>query len=165
MPLFRSSRPLRVRVSVGIESCFMPSHGQGMRDVKGTFCMFFLVRMVFWFSLVLLFLPIDIGTPEGSPTASPLQTLLAAREAVGDLAGLCERKPDVCETGKAALQTIGVRAREGARIALEMLDGGSGTADPASITGGVPGAEQQVPAAERHVSAGEQKMPAAAQQE
>ena len=52
----------------------------------------------------------------------PLQALMAAREAVGDIAGICERKPDVCETGKSALHTIGVRAKASAKIAYEMLD-------------------------------------------
>ena len=52
----------------------------------------------------------------------PLRALMAAREAVGDIAGICERKPDVCETGKSALHTIGVRAKASAKIAYEMLD-------------------------------------------
>ena len=52
----------------------------------------------------------------------PLKALMTAREAVGDIAGICERKPDVCETGKSALHTIGVRAKASAKIAYEMLD-------------------------------------------
>lgn len=163
MLLFRSSRPLGVRVSVCIESGFMPGQGAAC-SMQRDFCMFFLIRMVFWFSLVLLVLPINIGTSEDSPSASPLQTFFAAREAIVDVAGICERKPDVCEIGKAALQTIGARAREGVRIALEMLDDGSGTADPTSITGSVPGTAQQVQAVERHVSAGEQAASQFAQQ-
>jgi hypothetical protein len=81
----------------------------------------FLIRTAFWFSLVLLVLPLGTG-PNGENSVSPLQAIFAAREAVGDLAGICERKPDVCETGKAAMQTIGVRARESARIAYQALD-------------------------------------------
>ncbi|WP_292127715.1 DUF5330 domain-containing protein, partial [Mesorhizobium sp.] len=50
------------------------------------------------------------------------QALFAAREAVGDIAGICERKPDVCETGKSAMHTITVRAKETAKIAAAMLD-------------------------------------------
>jgi hypothetical protein len=85
--------------------------------------MFFLIRMAFWFSLVLLVLPLDPATEGGrADTVSPVQAFFAAREAVDDVAGICERKPDVCETGKAAMHTIGVRAREGARIAYQMLD-------------------------------------------
>lgn len=85
--------------------------------------MFFLLRAAFWFSLVLLVLPFGIGSDEqGSASVNPIQALLAARDAVGDIAGMCERKPDVCETGKAAMHTIGVRAKETARIAADMLD-------------------------------------------
>jgi hypothetical protein len=39
--------------------------------------------------------------------------LSAAQEAVGDLAGICERKPEVCETGKKAVHNYG--ACEGKR--------------------------------------------------
>jgi hypothetical protein len=83
--------------------------------------MFFLIRMAFWFSLVLLALPLD---PQGSNGASvsPIQAFFAAQQAVDDVSGICDRKPDVCEVGKAAMQTIGVRARETARIAYEMLE-------------------------------------------
>jgi len=97
----------------------------------------FLIRTAFWFSLVLLVLPLGTG-PNGENSVSPLQAIFAAREAVGDLAGICERKPDVCETGKAAMQTIGVRARESARIAYQALDEQFGQPDTATQTGSVP---------------------------
>jgi hypothetical protein len=80
----------------------------------------FLIRMAFWFSLVLLALPLDTGT--NGQSVSPIQAFFAAREAVDDVSGICERKPDVCEVGKAAMQTIGARARETARIAYGMLE-------------------------------------------
>ncbi len=83
----------------------------------------FLIRMAFWFSLVLLALPLGVGPGEdGQQSVGPIQALFAAREAVGDIAGLCERKPDVCETGKSAMYTITVRAKETARIAAAMID-------------------------------------------
>lgn len=83
----------------------------------------FLIRMAFWFSLVLLALPLNVGSDEaGHESVGPIQALFAAREAVGDIAGICERKPDVCETGKSAMHTIGARARETAKIAAAMMD-------------------------------------------
>lgn len=83
----------------------------------------FLIRMAFWFSLVLLALPLGVGPDEnGHEAVGPIQALFAAREAVGDIAGICERKPDVCETGKSAMHTITVRAKETAKIAAAMLD-------------------------------------------
>jgi hypothetical protein len=93
----------------------------------------FLIRMAFWFSLVLLALPLGVGPGEdGQQSVGPIQALFAAREAVGDIAGLCERKPDVCETGKSAMYTISVRAKETARIAAAMInDNQSGQSGPA----------------------------------
>ena len=113
--------------------------------------MFFLIRMAFWFSLVLLALPLDIGTdPKNGESVSPIQAFFAAREAVVDVAAICERKPDACETGKAALQTIGARARESARIAYGMLDEETGALDAATTTGGIPAKSPAaaIPAAE-----------------
>lgn len=108
--------------------------------------MFFLVRTAFWFSLVLLVLPLDAGRAPGSPPpVSPLAAMSAAREAIGDVAGLCERKPDVCVTGKAAFEIIGSRAREGARIAYELLDENFGETD-ATSTGSVPAKPEPRPA-------------------
>ncbi|RWM05586.1 MAG: hypothetical protein E5X80_23735 [Mesorhizobium sp.] len=83
----------------------------------------FLIRMAFWFSLVLLALPLSIGPDaDGREAVGPIQALFAAREAVGDIAGICERKPDVCETGKSAMHTITIRAKETAKMAAAMLD-------------------------------------------
>ena len=83
----------------------------------------FLLRMAFWFSLVLLALPLGVGSDEdGHQSVGPIQALFAAREAVGDIAGICERKPDVCETGKSAMYTITARAKETAKIAAAMLN-------------------------------------------
>ncbi|MDW6021070.1 DUF5330 domain-containing protein [Mesorhizobium sp. BAC0120] len=81
--------------------------------------MWFLIRAAFWFSLVLLMLP--FGSDENGNQVSPLQALLAARAAVDDFSGICERKPEVCDTGKAALHTIGVRAKASAKLAYDML--------------------------------------------
>ncbi len=98
----------------------------------------FLIRMAFWFSLVLLVLPLDPEGADGATTSvSPFEALFAAREAVGDVAGICERKPGVCETGKAAMHTITVRARESARIALEMIDEGEPEKPSVETTGSV----------------------------
>ncbi|ETA72054.1 MULTISPECIES: DUF5330 domain-containing protein [Mesorhizobium] len=98
--------------------------------------MFFLIRMAFWFSLVLLALPLSVGSDEPE-SVGPIQALFAARDAVGDIAGICERKPDVCETGKSAMHTITARAKETAKIAAAMLDDKSASPDTSTMTGSV----------------------------
>lgn len=105
----------------------------------------FLIRCAFWFSLVLLIIP--FGGQGTSDPVGPVQALSAAREAVGDISGICERKPDVCVTGKAAIHTIGVRAREASRIAFELLDDKFGEPD-ATTTGTVAPAQTAAPQAE-----------------
>ena len=100
--------------------------GQGVpgdRNAPGTkgVAMGFLIRSAFWLSLVLLVIPIG-GNDEEKPTVGAIEAFFAAQAVVGDVAGLCERNPQACEVGKSALHTIGVRARESARIAYDMLD-------------------------------------------
>ena len=99
----------------------------------------FLIRMAFWFSLVLLVLPLDTGA--NGDSVSPIQAFFAAREAVDDVSGICERKPGVCEVGIAAMQTIGARARETARIAYQMFEE-NGEPAPADEVGSLIASEQ-----------------------
>jgi hypothetical protein len=117
----------------------------------------FLLRTAFWFSLVLLVIPFDVGGGDAAgERVGPIETFFAAREAVSDLSGLCERKPEVCEVGKSALNTVGLRAREAARIAYQMLDENfaetAASTDTSTLTGGIErlieDADKVVPAAE-----------------
>lgn len=82
----------------------------------------FLIKSAFWLSLVLLVIPFGGNDGEGQPTIGAVEAFFAARAVVDDMSGLCERRPEACEVGRSALHTIGVRAREGARIAYGMLD-------------------------------------------
>jgi hypothetical protein len=94
----------------------------------------FLIRLGFWFSLVLLILPLGTGKDDGdAPSVGPLQAFFAARDAVGDVAGICEREPGVCEVGKAALQTIGARAR----VAYQFIDEQFAEPDQSLATGSI----------------------------
>jgi hypothetical protein len=97
----------------------------------------FLIRTAFWFSLVLLMLPFGGESDSGGAQVGPLQALMAARAAVDDFSGICQRKPEVCETGKAALHTIGVRAKASAKYAYEMLDEPTDELDATIKTGTV----------------------------
>lgn len=101
----------------------------------------FLLRVAFWFSLVLLAIPMPRDAGGGPPPVGALEALGAAREAIDDVSGLCARRPEVCETGRAAVLGLGVRAREGARIAYELLDERVGEPDASLPTGTVPARE------------------------
>ena len=84
-------------------------------DVMG-----FIIRSIFWLSLVLLLLPIGGTGGQDSaetPQVGALQALGAAREAITDMIGICERKPEVCATGRAALTRAGEARRQVARSA------------------------------------------------
>ena len=87
----------------------------------------FLIRTAFWFSLVLLALPLGGAADRADQQqVNAIEALIAAGEAVTDIAGMCDRKPEVCETGRSAISTIGVRAREVSRIAYETFDKNDG---------------------------------------
>lgn len=86
--------------------------------------MFFLLRVVFWLSVVILFLP---GDPDGNaPRVGLFQALGAARATVADLAGFCGRNPEVCDTGHSVVEVMGDKARYGVRQLRDYLDGEDG---------------------------------------
>jgi hypothetical protein len=85
--------------------------------------MFFLIRFAirfcFWMTVVSLFMP-SLSGEKGGP--SPLQALLAAQDTISDLSDFCTRRPQACETGKAAFSNAGARAGEAAKAGYEYLD-------------------------------------------
>lgn len=108
--------------------------------------MWFLIKGSFWFSLVLIALPLfDPGSREALEDAPPLevgQSVAAAVEAFEDIKQICERKPDVCETGSETFAALGKRAREGARIAYQFLDKQFADDAPADlVTGSLPASD------------------------
>lgn len=104
--------------------------------------MFFIIRSAFWLSLVLLLVPFGGTGMNDEDTVGPLEAFIAARGAIGDISGMCERKPEVCEIGKSAIHTIGVRAREGARMAMAAIEEKDAVeADAELTTGSVPASE------------------------
>lgn len=97
----------------------------------------FLIKVAFWLGLVLVLIPYDDGSGLHGEPVGPMQVLHTAGEIAGDFAGLCERKPDTCQSGRAILRAVGVRAREGARIAYEALDSKLAEEDDKLATGSV----------------------------
>lgn len=86
----------------------------------------FVVRAVFWLTLVAMLVPEvphdDARPPGGGPQerVGLLDTVMAGKAAVADLAGFCDRNPDAC-------RTAGIAAREltdGVIRLVEKLIGG-----------------------------------------
>lgn len=88
--------------------------------------MWFLIRGAFWFSLVLVMLPIfdqDATDRLSQEQGVELTDALGAAAGVISYASdLCAQKPDVCVKGAETFSTLGSRAREGARVAYTYLD-------------------------------------------
>ncbi|WP_421724276.1 DUF5330 domain-containing protein [Bauldia sp.] len=80
----------------------------------------FLIRIVFWLSIVVLLMPANPETGE-APRVTVMNAMLAARATVTDLSGFCERNPDVCVTGRAAAEVFAEKAENGARMIYRYL--------------------------------------------
>jgi hypothetical protein len=97
--------------------------------------MWFLIRGMFWFSLVLVMLPIF---DEGASNRLKAEKGVELTDALGAAAGaltyvgsMCSQKPDVCVKGAETFSVLGSRAREGAYVAYSYLDGQFGGEKPA----------------------------------
>ncbi|MEP7457002.1 DUF5330 domain-containing protein [Phyllobacterium sp. SB3] len=98
--------------------------------------MFFLIRFAikfcFWMAVVSIFMP-SLSDEKGGP--STIDALIAAQDTISDLSDFCTRKPQACETGKAAFANAGARAGEAAKAGYEYLDSqlGKKSDDPNSL--------------------------------
>ena len=85
--------------------------------------MFFLLRVAFWLSIVVLLLPApaDKRADPNKPQVSTLETLGAAKTALEDARGFCSRKPEACVTGSHALSAFGQKAQHGAKMLYDFI--------------------------------------------
>lgn len=83
--------------------------------------MFFLLRVAFWLSIVVVLLPSGTGTQPNAPTVSTFEAIGAAQAALKDVRGFCQREPDACVIGSQALNVFGQKAQNGAKMLYEML--------------------------------------------
>jgi hypothetical protein len=84
--------------------------------------MFFLLRVAFWLSVVVILLPsAPTSRNESGRQVGAVEALGAAQAAVEDARGFCSRRPDACETGSQAFHTFGQKAQNGAKILYEFL--------------------------------------------
>ncbi|SCW30032.1 hypothetical protein SAMN02927900_00367 [Rhizobium mongolense subsp. loessense] len=88
--------------------------------------MWFLIKGSFWFGLVLVLLPLFSSESStrlaNDPQIQFFDAFTAASGAYDYLTGMCNEKPEVCAKGAETLTALGYRAREGARVAYELLD-------------------------------------------
>lgn len=75
----------------------------------------FLIRAAFWLSLVIMLIPADPDSGQEAPRVSAMQAFFAAKATVADMSGFCDRNPDVCTTGGAAIKIFAEKARIGAQ--------------------------------------------------
>ena len=89
--------------------------------------MFFLLRVAFWLSLVILLIPADpqIAAERGQGhEVSTFQAIDAAQSAYSDVKGFCGRNPTACDVGRVALDTFAAKAKTGARWVSHQFDDG-----------------------------------------
>lgn len=88
--------------------------------------MWFLIKGSVFFAAVLVVLSYFSNKPTTeADTLSPLQmadAFSAATQAYQYVSAICTEKPDVCEKGADTFAFLGSRAKEGARVAFELLD-------------------------------------------
>lgn len=88
--------------------------------------MWFLIKGGFWTTMTLVALSFLAGQPqenaEGQPAVQMTEALGAAGEAYRYISALCTEKPEVCEKGAETFTALQYRAREGARVAYQIID-------------------------------------------
>jgi hypothetical protein len=95
--------------------------------------MWTLIKGAFWFSLVLIALPLfnpeSAERLESGPTFESAGSASAVMALYQDVISICEREPEVCTVGTHTIGVLGARAKEGARIAYNFLDNQFGDQD------------------------------------
>jgi hypothetical protein len=84
--------------------------------------MFFLLRLAFWLSIVLILLPSAASQP-GAPAnqVDASDAVSAASATVSDLRQFCSRQPEACSVGGKVAMSIGYKAQAGAKMLYEFL--------------------------------------------
>ncbi len=94
----------------------------------GKVSIMFLIRAAFWLTLVIAFIPVkQSDLPVGQRSISTMETVSLAQSVFADLSTFCARNAETCETGGVLISQMGMKAREGAKLAYTWLDGRYGT--------------------------------------
>lgn len=102
--------------------------------------MFFLLRMAFWLSLVLILLP--TGSAQRGPAAGDVgasEVISAGSATVQDMRGFCSRQPEACSVGSQVAVSLGYRAQAGAKMIYDFLTETLAAHDAGQATGSTGG--------------------------
>lgn len=81
----------------------------------------FLLRTIFWLSVVLVLLPNSGSQPAPNSQVSASEAFSAAEGVVSDIEHFCERQQAACVVGSQTAVTLGQRAQAGAKMLYEFL--------------------------------------------
>ena len=98
--------------------------------------MFFLLRVAFWLTVVLVLLPSGGSLPGAKTNIGATEAMAAAGAAVSDMGSFCSRQPNACVVGAQAASALGQRAQAGAKMVYDFLSEHSVRGDPSSVTNG-----------------------------
>jgi len=97
--------------------------------------MFFLLRMAFWLSIVLILLPSNSAQQTAAADVGAADAISAASATVQDLRGFCERQPDACSVGTRVAVALGYKAQAGAKLIYDVLSQKLAAHDGTSASG------------------------------
>jgi Family of unknown function (DUF5330) len=85
--------------------------------------MWFLVRVAFWLSIVILLLPtVPTSQTAPEPQINVTRGLSAAMAAVADVRQFCARQPDACAVASQAIVAFGEKTQAGANIIYDLMN-------------------------------------------
>jgi hypothetical protein len=100
----------------------------------------FLLRMAFWLSVVVLFVPTGKVQSTGAASSiSAAEALSAAGSTVADIRHFCERQAEACSIGAQAAVTFGQKAQAAAKMLYDFLTEKLSPAETGSIGNNVDG--------------------------
>jgi len=98
--------------------------------------MFFLIRVAFWLSIVIILLPTGSKQPKSVPTVETAEAVSAASAAVSDMRQFCARQPEACTVGSQAAVAFGYKAQAGAKMLYDFLTDALAPTETGSVASG-----------------------------
>ena len=95
--------------------------------------MFFLIRVAFWLSIVIILLPTG-PQPKSAPGIETTEAVSAASAAVSDMRKFCARQAEACSIGSQAAVAFGYKAQAGAKMLYDFLTDALAPAETGSVT-------------------------------